>query len=207
MKDLDSLEGHLRARLSDSRAMTATLDINNLRVLLHFGQIGPLKAISFRIVGDEVQVVAPDDLAHAWQRAEADKRRTQAQASAGPISAVVDGENLRTADGAPITLPDGFAVVPEDELRALIAEADAASKGAEAGQTGEGAGAAATPANDTSSAAVGAQPVKAINPDDFTKAELAARAKAAGIATGGGMTKADLAAALNAKRGEAVPNG
>ncbi len=54
-----TLEALLRERLGDSRAMTATLNINSDRVFLDFGQIGPIPKVRLRIRNNEVSVVYP----------------------------------------------------------------------------------------------------------------------------------------------------
>jgi hypothetical protein len=55
-----TLEMLLRARLNDTRAMTAALNINADRVFLDFGQIGDLGRIRLRVRGNDIVVVTPE---------------------------------------------------------------------------------------------------------------------------------------------------
>lgn len=103
---MTDLESALRGRLTDSRAMLATLDINQDRVFLIFGAIGDLSRIVLRIAGNEVSVRQPGPLASAWL---ADDNEKRARKPDQPIDATLDGERLLAGPGGPeIFLPDAF---------------------------------------------------------------------------------------------------
>ena len=54
-----TLETLLRDRLTDSRAMIGSLDINHDRLLLHFGAIGELARVTLSISDNEISIVLP----------------------------------------------------------------------------------------------------------------------------------------------------
>lgn len=87
-----TLEAHLRERLTDSRAMVATLDINHNRVLLHFGAIGALSRITLGITGNEIAIVSPGDLKAAWADEDSAKRSRTPLDPSEPLKArLIDG--------------------------------------------------------------------------------------------------------------------
>lgn len=50
----ETLESLLRARLADPRAATAAVTISADRIFLTFGDVGPHRRISLRVIGDEI---------------------------------------------------------------------------------------------------------------------------------------------------------
>jgi hypothetical protein len=195
MQDLETL---LRARLMDSRAMTAVLNINIDRVFLDFGQIGEIPRVRLRIKESEVEVVYPEDARLAWQKAEASKGGG-ATAPSGMILATEDDGRLFAPSGAEIHLPVGLVVVREEELEAVLAQA-----GQSAAENGPlpvpGGVAPGEPDPPGRGAEIGAA---AVSPDDMSRDDLVALAAEEGVAHGAKATKAEIAEAINAARGVA----
>ena len=116
----NTLEALLRARLTDSRAMVGSLDINHDRVLLHFGAIGDLPRVTLSINDNEIAIALPDDLAVEWRLSEDAKRSRTPLAPAAPLTAAFDGDKLTAGDGGPEIID------PEEHNRdALVAMARA----------------------------------------------------------------------------------
>ena len=170
---MKTLEALLRERLSDSRAMTAVLNINSDRVYLDFGDIGALERARLKVEGNRVIVVAPVGIANS-QRAEDEAKGARRR---GPIETTI-GENERifaNEGGNEIVLPEGMILVSEGDLARLMDKADGVNGGD----------------GDAS------QPV---NPDDHSKEELISIAKTEGVEIKPNDTKAEIASAINAAR-------
>ncbi|XAI96340.1 hypothetical protein [Microcystis phage Mae-JY30] len=187
-----TLEGLLRERLADSRAMTAVLDINADRIFLRFGHIGPLLGITLMIRGNEAVPVTPEALKAAWEEEDAGKRSRTPLDPAKPLAAVFEGGRLYACEGGPeIDLPENFFEYVATELLASDDEDKDGEKEPES-PAGEGDG---NGGDDDA----GEGP-KAINPDEHLKAELIEIAKAEGVEIDANATKAAIAEAINAKR-------
>jgi hypothetical protein len=117
-----TLEALLRARLTDSRAMIGSLDINHDRLLLHFGAIGELARVTLSISDNEISIVLPDVLAVEWRLSEEAKRSRTPLDPDIPLTAVLVDGKLRLGSGGPeIILPAGeFVSFPKGEPLATI---------------------------------------------------------------------------------------
>lgn len=186
-----TLEGLLRERLADSRAMTAVLDINADRIFLRFGHIGPLLGITLMIRGNEAVPVTPEALKAAWEEEDAGKRSRTPLDPAKPLAAVFEGGKLYACEGGPeIDLPENFFEYVATEL--LASDDDEDGEKEPEGPAGDG--------NDNGSSGGADDGPKLINPDEHLKADLIEIAKAEGLEIDANATKAAIAEAINAKR-------
>ncbi len=116
-----TLEALLRERLTDSRAMTAALNINSDRVFIDFGQIGDLSRIRLQVKGNEFKIIAP------LTQLEYEPVAVAAE-DTSPINLVVDGDKILTEDGSrAVFLPEGFMIVSEAELSSIMDKAEASN--------------------------------------------------------------------------------
>lgn len=125
-----TLESLLRDRLSDSRAMIGSLDINHDRVLLHFGAIGELARITLSINDNEISIATPDDLAKEWAQNDHAKRSRTPLDPDQEWQAVYEDGKLYAAKGGPVI------VQPENYL-ADLKQAAMFDREAEEAKTGE----------------------------------------------------------------------
>ncbi len=196
-----TLETLLRARLTDSRAMVGSLDINHDRVLLHFGAIGDPPRVTLSINDNEIAIALPDVLAVEWRLGDEANRSSTALDPAVPLTAAFDGDKLTACDGGPeIILPETFyeyvagALLTGDEDEG---EPDAAN-GATAAETDADGETPAEPGQGTDGANGGPE---LVDPEKHNRDALVAMAKAEGVGIGKDDTKRVIASKINAKRG------
>lgn len=211
-----TLETLLRARLTDSRAMIGSLDINHDRLLLHFGAIGALARVTLSISDNEISIVLPDILALEWRLNEEAKRSCTPLDPAIPLTAeLVDGK-LRLGSGGPeIILPAG---APAPAAGDLVNEQDVEpNSGAANGATAEAGADGRTPAelghgaNGANGGPAPTPPANAGKWVDFEKVkldDLKALAAAEGVELHvADNTRREIAAKINVKRGAIDPIG
>lgn len=173
-----TLEALLRARLTDSRAMIGSLDINHDRLLLHFGAIGALARVTLSISDNEISIVLPDVLAVEWRLNEEAKRSRTPLDPAIPLTAeLVDGK-LRLGSGGPeIILPAGApAPAAGDLVNEQDVEPNSGANGASGGP-------------------------ELVDPEKYSRDALVAMAEAEGAGLGKDDTKRVIASRINARRG------
>lgn len=174
-----TLETLLRARLTDSRAMIGSLDINHDRLLLHFGAIGALARVTLSISDNEISIVLPDVLALEWRLSEEAKRSRTPLDPAIPLTAVlVDGKLCLGSGGPEIILPAGATAPAAGDV---VNEQDAEPN------SGAANGANGGP--------------ELIDPEKHSRDALVAMAEAEGAGLGKDDTKRVIASRINAKRG------
>lgn len=213
---MKTLQEMLHARASgDNRAATGVVDVRAGRVRILFGDVGPHSRLTLGIEGNEVRILHPTDLATpaAPARADADAVDDAADAArrrmtpdnvqpgsnlapnvfalnaAGGLDVVVRDGKLYAGDAGPeIILPPGFgrlAGVGVDVNVGQPIERPQSAGGEPSGGT-DGAG---------------DKKPEAVNPADHLKDELIAMAKAEGVEVTADNNKAEIAAAINRKRG------
>ena len=199
----NTLEALLRARLTDSRAMIGSLDINHDRVLLHFGAIGDLPRVTLSINDNEISIAVPDALAVEWRLGDEAKRSRTPLDPAVPLTAAFDGDKLTAGDGGPeIILPETFYEYVAAEL--LTGEGDEdepdAANGATAAETGADGETPAEPGQGANGANGGPE---LVDPEKHNRDALVAMAKAEGVGIGKDDTKRVIATKINEKRAAA----
>lgn len=220
---MKTLEDMFRERMGgDSRAANAVIDVRKEGVRILLGAVGNLGRIILGVEGDEVKVLFPtkEQLAEADEAEEAGEGdatnvrripdiaagefvddRDPLKPGENPLDAParIENEGLSARQPEAVTATTGvFSTMPVDTSVAGDGAPAGSSevKNPQDGGEGVGSNGGAQDGNDGKPAAV--------NPDAQSKDELLALAKAEGVEVKSGDTKAAIASAINAKRGEAA---
>ncbi len=203
-----------RAR-SDQRAMNAVVDARGNLVRILFGEVGKHARIALRVEGDNVTVMGPkpaeasDEEAEGGEGTDAGVRRP-VNIDAGEF--VDDRDPLHPGEN-PVDAAARIAAEGEDQRQAEAVSDTAAVSTTTVSQTGigaeggvpEGASEIKNPqpeGTSTEDASAGDAAVQKINPEEHLKDELLKIAKDEGVTLApSDNTKAEIAAAINAKRG------
>lgn len=206
---MQTLEDILRARTggSDSRAATALIEARKEGLRIILGAVGGLGKIVIGVDGDDVSVLYPSAAADAAESGEGDATNVRRPPDLAAGEYVDDRNPLKPGENpadAPARI-EAEGLSPRQPETVSTTTGIASAIPAETGVAGDGAPAGASEVKNPAEGGEGGgdQP-EAVDPDAFSKDDLIALAGKEGAEIKSNDTKAEIAAAINAKRGIAA---
>jgi hypothetical protein len=197
-----------RAR-SDQRAMNAVVDARGNLVRILFGEVGKHSRIALRVEGDNVTIIGPKPTEAGEEAADGEDAGVRRPVNIDAGEFVDDRDPLHPGEN-PVDAAARIATEGTDQRQAEAVSDTTAVSTTTASQTGigaeggvpEGASEIKNPQPEGASTDGAGDAVQKINPEEHLKDELLKIAKDEGVTLAASdNTKAEIAAAINAKRG------